>query len=151
LVHSNGTYAFQDYDRTGPLWAGVLATSAPIIAVGRWRGPRALAGLAITVVMALACLLPALLRGGAAPGLAVTPAATASVRVGFLAHGVNWKSAAAVGGSVVAVAIAAAPSGLAIDSTSLRGVGDESNLQILLYLPELDITGLMLAGMIIGA
>src|SRR5699024_12416757 len=31
------------------------------------------------------------------------------------------------------------------------GSGDESNLQILLYLAELDITGLMLAGMIIGA
>ena len=51
----------------------------------------------------------------------------------------------------MAVAIATALSGLAIDSTSLRGLGDESNLQILLYLPELDITGLMLAGMIIGA
>src|SRR5699024_6103345 len=66
-------------------------------------------------------------------------------------HGVNWKSAAAMGGSLVAVAIATALAGLAIDSTSLRGLGDESNLQILLYLPELDITGLMLAGMIIGA
>ncbi len=151
LIHSHGTYAFQDYDRTGPLWAWVLATIVLIIAVGRWRGLRALVGLAITMVMILVFLLPALLRGGSPLWLAVTTAATVILLVVFLVHGVNWKSAAAMGGSLVAVAIATALSGLAIDSTSLRGLGDESNLQILLYLPELDITGLMLAGMIIGA
>ena len=151
LIHSNSTYAFQDYDRTGPLWAWVLATIVLIIAVGRWRGLRALVGLAITMVMILVFLLPALLRGGSPLWLAVTTAATVILLVVFLVHGVNWKSAAAMGGSLVAVAIATALSGLAIDSTSLRGLGDESNLQILLYLPELDITGLMLAGMIIGA
>ena len=36
-------------------------------------------------------------------------------------------------------------------TTGIRGLGDESNLSILLYLPGLNVSGLMLAGMIVGA
>src|SRR5699024_4786024 len=136
LVHSNGTYAFQDYDRTGPLWAWVLATIVLIIAVGRGRGLRALAGLAITMVMIAAVRRHALLRGASPLWLAEATAATVILLLRVLVHGVTWGSAAARGGPLPAVALATALSGLPTASTSLLGLGDESNLQILLYLPE---------------
>lgn len=144
-------FAFQDYDRSMSMWVWLILAVALIVLVGAWRGLRSLVGLAITIAVILIFLLPALVRGGSPVLLALTCGSAVLFLVLFLVHGFSWKSAAAMGGTLISLAFAAVFSYLAVLTTGIRGLGDESNLNILVYMPGINISGLMLAGMIVGA
>ena len=143
-------YTFSDYQRGSTLlvWAVVIALT--IIVFAAWRGVRALVGLVVTFAGIALFLLPSLARGGDALALAIVTGAAILIVVVPLVHGVNWKSASALGGTLIALGIAALLAHVAIDSTDLRGLGSQDNLNILVYLPEVSILGLMLCGFIIG-
>lgn len=144
-------YTFSDYQRGSTLLVWAVVVALTIIVFAAWRGVRALVGLGVTFAGIALFLLPALARGGDALALAIVTGAAILIVVVPLVHGVNWKSASALGGTLIALGIAALLAHVAIDSTNLRGLGSEDNLNILLYLPEVSIIGLMLCGFIIGA
>lgn len=144
-------YAFLDIDRTTAVWMWVAVTALAIVAVAAWRGARAIAGLVLTLAVVGFFLIPALLRGGPPVALSLVTGAVVLFPVMFLVHGVNWKSAAALGGTLTSLAAAAGLAHLAIGGADLRGLADDSNLLIQLYLPAVSVTGLMLAGFIVGA
>ena len=144
-------YAFLDINRTTSVWAWVAVTALAIVVVAAWRGVRAIAGLVLTLAVVGLFLIPALLRGGPPVALSLVTGAVVLFPVMFLVHGVNWKSAAALGGTLTSLAAAAGLAHLAIGGADLRGLADDSNLLIQLYLPAVSVTGLMLAGFIVGA
>lgn len=144
-------YAFQDFQRATALWLWLGAAVLLIVLVGAGRGARALVGLVLTLAAIVVFLIPGLAHGGSPVGLAVTTGAAVLFLVLFLVHGVSWKTASAMGGTLTALGIAALLSSLAVSSTGIRGLGDENNLNILVYMPGISITGLMLAGMIVGS
>lgn len=144
-------YAFLDINRTTSVWAWVAVTALSIVVVAAWRGVRAIAGLVLTLAVVGFFLIPALLRGGPPVALSLVTGAVVLFPVMFLVHGVNWKSAAALGGTLTSLAAAAGLAHLAIGGADLRGLADDSNLLIQLYLPAVSVTGLMLAGFIVGA
>ncbi|WKD59339.1 YibE/F family protein [Corynebacterium caspium] len=150
-INNQTTYGFSDYQR-GPsllLWGLVIALAT--IALAGFRGMRALIGLIIALAVVGFFLIPALIHGGPAVPLAMVSGSAILFLVVLLVHGVNWKSAAALAGTLTALIIAAGLAWLAIDSTKLAGYGDESNLQIILYLPDVSVSSLMLCGFIIGS
>ncbi|CAB0571939.1 YibE/F family protein [Corynebacterium diphtheriae] len=144
-------YSFGDYHRTSSLliWGALIAAS--IVALAATRGLRSLVGLAFTMAVVAMFTLPALLVGASPTGVAIVSGALILIPVLFVVHGLNWKSAAALGGTLLALLIAAGLSYWAIEHNQLRGLGNEDNLQIILYLPGVSVTGLMLCGFIIGA
>ncbi|MBP2331503.1 YibE/F family protein [Corynebacterium freneyi] len=144
-------YAFLDINRATSVWAWVAVTALAIVVVAAWRGVRAIAGLVLTLAVVGFFLIPALLRGGPPVALSLVTGAVVLFPVMFLVHGVNWKSAAALGGTLTSLAAAAGLAHLAIGGADLRGLADDSNLLIQLYLPAVSVTGLMLAGFIVGA
>lgn len=143
-------YAFQDFQRGTPLWIWLAVTLVAVCLVGAWRGVRAVLGLVITLGVIAVFLLPALARGGNPVVLAVTACAAVLYLVLFLVHGMNWKTASSLGGTLVAMLLGTGLAALAIDTSELRGLSDENNFQILLYLPGVEVTGLLLAGFILG-
>ncbi|MEJ4113379.1 YibE/F family protein [Corynebacterium kroppenstedtii] len=144
-------YAFNDYQRKVPVVVWLIVTAIAMVAIGSWRGARSLVGLVITMGIIGVFLLPALLRGGNPLLLAVTSCALIMFAVIYLVHGVSWKSSSALAGTVIALGLAAVMAGWGIDGTRLRGLGEEDNLLIQLYLPDVTVHGLMLAGFIVGA
>ncbi len=148
---SPGLYGFIDFQRSVPLAWWLVAALLLVLLVGAWRGARSILGLAITLAIIVFFLAPALVSGGSPVPLAVTSCTAVLFFVLFLVHGLNWKTASAIGGTVLALALATIVSQVAVDSTGIRGLGDENNLHILRYLPQLNINGLLLAGMIVGA
>lgn len=152
-VDANGelVYTFTDYQRSNTLLIWGLLIAGAIILFAGLRGIRALAGLVITLGVLAIFLLPALVHGGAPLSLAVVAGSTILFLVVLLVHGFNWKSCSALAGTLISLAIAAWLAATAIDTTHLQGLGSEDNLRILLYLPEVSVTGLMLCGFIIGA
>lgn len=145
------TYSFADYDRGRALlvWAAVVV--AAMLLFASRRGLRALVGLVISLGIIVGFLLPALAAGGNPLALAVVTGAAIVLLAVPLVHGLNWKSAAALGGTLVALALAAWVTVLALHTTRVQGLGDEDNLTIIVYLPGVSVTGLLLCGFIIGA
>lgn len=144
-------YGFLDIARGPAMWAWLAATAAGIVLIGAWRGVRAVLGLGLTLAVVGLFLVPALLRGGPPVALATVTGAAAMIPVMLLVHGVNWKTGAALGGTLCSLSAAAGLAHAAIATADVRGLADDSNLLIQLYLPTVSVTGLLLAGFIVGA
>ena len=145
------SYAFADYQRTGnlALWAVIVA--AVIIAFAAWHGVRALIGLALSLGVIFAFLVPALIDAHNPLWSALVACSAIILFAVPLVHGLNWKSASAVGGSLIALILAAALAWAAIDSSQLQGYSSEDNLKLLLYMPNVSIVGVLLCGFVVGA
>src|SRR5918999_6070390 len=64
-------YFFLGYDRRTPLLFLAITFSIVVIALSRWRGLAALAGLAVSLVVLVKFVLPALLEGGEPVAVAI--------------------------------------------------------------------------------
>ena len=150
---SSGTpiYSFNDYARGGSLAFVVAAFVVAIVAVARWRGLRALLGLGIAFGVLIVFTLPALLDGKPAMPVALVSGAAILFAVLYLAHGVNLRTSSALLGTLASMVVAAVLSTVAIDLTQLTGLSEEQNTDVQAYIQHVSITGLLLAGFIIGS
>lgn len=145
------SYGFSDFQRTYPLLLWGLIIAAAIAGFALIRGVRALLGLGITLVVVVLFTVRILLLGASPISAAVVSGAAILLLVVFMVHGFNWKSASALGGTLIALVIAAWLATIAIDNNELRGLGNSDNLSIIVNLPDVSVKGLMLCGFIIGA
>ena len=143
-------YSFFDFQRRTPLLWLVVGFVVVVIVFGRSQGARALLGLAAAGAVLVAFVVPALLRDS--PALPVVLAGTVAIAFAalYLAHGFKLGTTVALGGTLVALAIT---SGLAVavaSATHLTGLADSA--QVLRVTTEaLDLRGLLVAGIVIGA
>jgi uncharacterized membrane protein len=145
------TYGFYDYERGWPLLALALAFAVVIVAVTRWRGLLALVGIVVAFAVLVVFLLPALRDGAPAVPVALVASAAILYAVMYLAHGVNLRTSAALLGTLSSLLLAAGLSWSAIGLAHLTGLSEEENSQVAAYLGHVSITGLLLAGFIIGS
>jgi uncharacterized membrane protein len=145
------SYAFFDYERTWPLVGLAAAFAIVIVAVARWRGLLALVGIVVAFGVLVVFLLPALRDG--APAVPVSLVASAAILyvVIYLAHGVSLRTSAALLGTLMSMLLAALLSWGAIGLTHLTGLSEEQNNEVAAYMGNVSITGLLLAGFIIGS
>lgn len=144
-------YAFYDFERGWPLVALAIAFAVVIVAVARWRGLLALVGIVVAFLVLVVFLLPALRDGAPAVPVALVASAAILYAVIYLAHGVNLRTSAALLGTLSSLLLAAGLSWAAIEFTHLTGLSDEQNSTVSAYLGSVSISGLLLAGFIIGS
>ncbi|OZF04075.1 YibE/F family protein [Rhodococcoides fascians] len=149
----NGTtqYSFNDFARGLPLSIIVGVFAVVICVVARWRGFRALIGLIIAFAVLVGFMLPALLDGAPAIPVALVAGSIILYAVLYLAHGVNLRTSSALLGTLTSMALAAVLSYVAIRMTHLTGLSEEQNTDVQAYIQQVSITGLLLAGFIIGS
>jgi uncharacterized membrane protein len=145
------TYAFYDYERTWPLTALAAVFAIVIVAVARWRGLRALVGIVIAFGVLVVFLLPALRDGAPTVPVALVASAAILYAVIYLAHGVSLRTSAALLGTLASLLLAAVLSWAAIEMVHLTGLSEDQNNEVAAYLGNVSITGLLLAGFIIGS
>ncbi|WP_280835047.1 YibE/F family protein [Mycolicibacterium frederiksbergense] len=145
------SYAFFDYERTWPLIALAAVFAIVIVAVARWRGLRALVGIAVAFAVLMVFLLPALRDGAPALPVALVASAAILYAVIYLAHGVSLRTSAALLGTLTSLLLAAILSWAAIELAHLTGLSEDQNNEVAAYLGNVSITGLLLAGFIIGS
>ncbi|MGU3432692.1 YibE/F family protein [Actinomycetes bacterium M1A6_2h] len=150
---SSGTpqYAFDDYTRGTPLLVVGLIFAVVIVAVARWRGLRALLGIGVALAVLVGFMLPAILAGSSALLVALIGGTVILYCVLYLAHGVNLRTSSALLGTIVSMGLAALLSDLAIRATKVTGFSEEQNTNVQAYIGQVSITGLLLAGFIIGS
>jgi uncharacterized membrane protein len=152
-VDDRGTtsYAFYDFERGWALVGLAIAFAVVIVAVARWRGLLALVGIVVAFLVLVVFLLPALRANAPAVPVALVAAAAILYAVIYLAHGVNLRTSAALLGTLSSLLLAAGLSWGAIQLAQLTGLSDEQNATVSAYLGHVSISGLLLAGFIIGS
>ncbi len=145
------SYAFYDFERGWALVGLAIAFAVVIVAVARWRGLLALFGIVVAFVVLVVFLLPALRDGAPAVPVALVASAAILYAVIYLAHGVSLRTSAALLGTLSSLLLAAGLSWAAIALAHLTGLSDEQNSQVSTYLGSVSISGLLLAGFIIGS
>jgi uncharacterized membrane protein len=142
---------FYDFERSTPLILLVLVFVVAIVVLGRWRGVGALAGLAASLVVIVAFVLPALLEGANAVAVALVASGVIAFIALFLAHGFNLATAAALLASIASLAITAVLAWVFTVTSNLTGLADESIGFLSALGSDINPQGLLLAGVVIGS
>ncbi len=144
-------YQFADFQRRTPLLLLGLLFAAVVVALGRWRGLLALAGLGLSLVTLTVFVLPAILEGRSPIAVALAGSSVIAAAALYLAHGVNERTTVAVLGTLASLALTGALAVLFVGLTELTGLASEEVSFLRVFSGLLDFEGLLLAGIIIGA
>ncbi|MEE6263710.1 YibE/F family protein [Plantactinospora sonchi] len=148
---SVSSYNIADQQRGRPLVWLLAAFAVAIVAFGRLRGLAALAGLAASFGILLTFILPAILEGSPPLLVAVTGAALIMFVVLYLTHGVTTQTSVAVLGTLGSLLLTGVLGTVAIGATHLTGFGSEDATTLSFLDADVDLHGLLLAGIIIGS
>jgi uncharacterized membrane protein len=144
-------YDIADHQRGAPLLLLVAMFAVAIIAFGRWRGVASLAGLAACFTLLLTFVLPGIVSGHPPLLVAVVGAAMVMFLIMYLVHGISVRTSVAVLGTLGALVVTGLLGVFGTGLAHLTGfVGTEERL-LWSFDPNLDLRGVLLAGIIIGS
>jgi hypothetical protein len=144
-------YTLQDFERRQPMLILFGLFVLVVLAFARWRGALSLVGLAISLVIVLLFVVPAILDGKSALLVAVVGAMAVALTTIPLAHGLGAKSLAALLGSAASLILTALLAVLFTNLTHLTGLSSEEAIFLQIGNADVSLQGLLLAGMVIGA
>ncbi|MFV5991760.1 YibE/F family protein [Streptomyces sp. NPDC056231] len=144
-------YSVTDVNRTFPmaLLAGIFALA--VVVVGRMRGLMALVALAVSFAVLTLFILPAILQGSNPLLVAVVGASAIMLIALYMCHGLTARTSVAVIGTLISLLLIGLLGSLFIGWASLTGNTDDSTGLIHGLYPHIDMSGLLLAGVIIGS
>ena len=144
-------YAFADRARKPVLlWLAVVFAVA-VIALGRLRGVAALAGLIVSFVVLLRFVLPAILSGSDPLLVAVVGAAAIAYLAIYLAHGFGPLTTVAMLGTLGALIVTVAFAQLFVSLADFSGFASEEAIFLNVAQGSINLNGLLLGGIVIGA
>ncbi|MEU9819560.1 YibE/F family protein [Pseudonocardia alni] len=148
-----GSYQLVDFQRGAPLGWLAAAFALAVVVLGRLRGFAALVSLALSFVILLWFVLPAILSGGSPLAVAVTGACLIMFVVLYLTHGFTARTSCAVLGTLASLALIGVLGYLFTVTSRLTGLDDTTATLIGTLGPgvPIDPRGLVLAGLVIGA
>ena len=146
-----GQFVVVDHDRGTDLLLMVGLCMIAVIAFGRWRGVTALIGLGVSFAFLLLFIIPAILNGQAPLPVAIVGSTAIMFTVLYLTHGFSVTTSVAVLGTLVSLVVTGLLGALFTATTSLTGFADDETINLAIYNGEIDLRGLLLAGIIIGA
>ncbi|MGW1130525.1 YibE/F family protein [Streptomyces griseoluteus] len=144
-------YAVTDLDRKFPmaLLAGIFAVA--VVVVGRLRGVMALVALAVSFLVLTLFILPAVLQGSNPLLVAVVGSSAIMLIALYMCHGLSARTSVAVLGTLVSLLLIGVLGSQFIGWAALTGNTDDSTGLIHGLYPSIDMSGLLLAGVIIGS
>ncbi|MFJ7151182.1 YibE/F family protein [Streptomyces sp. NPDC100445] len=147
----NLQYSVTDVNRGFPmaLLAGIFAVA--VVVVGRLRGVMALVALAVSFLVLTLFILPAILQGSDPLVVAVVGASAIMLIALYMCHGLSARTSVAVLGTLVSLALIGLLGSIFIGWSALTGNTDDDTGLIHGLYPSIDMSGLLLAGVIIGS
>ncbi|MFE2041739.1 YibE/F family protein [Streptomyces sp. NPDC059477] len=144
-------YSVADVNRQVPmaLLAGIFALA--VVVVGRLRGLMALVALAMSFLILNFFILPAILQGSNPLVVAVVGASAIMLIALYLCHGLSARTSVAVLGTLISLLLIGVLGSLFIGWAALTGNTDDNTGLIHGLYPSIDMSGLLLAGVIIGS
>jgi uncharacterized membrane protein len=144
-------YSFSDFERRQPLVILSIVFAALVLLAARWRGLRALFGLAISLGVVVWFVVPGILEGTSAIAIALVGSLAILLVAVPLAHGLSPKAVAATLGTAAALILTLILAEIATGLANITGFGsDEANF-LQASSGQVSIRGLLLAGIVIGS
>jgi uncharacterized membrane protein len=144
-------YVVTDRQRTTPLVWLLALTGAAVVAFGRLRGISSLIGLAVSFLVLVFFVIPGLLDGSPPLLIAVVGASAIMFAAIFLTHGVTVQTAVAIAGTLASLVLTGVLGVLFTAALHLTGVAGDDDSFLSATLGSVDMRGLLLAGIVIGA
>ncbi|MGW0772945.1 YibE/F family protein [Streptomyces sp. NPDC002835] len=144
-------YSVTDIDRGFPMALLAAIFAVVVVLVGRLRGVMALISLVASFAILTLFILPAILQGSNPLVVAVVGASAIMLIALYLCHGVTARTSVAVLGTLISLLLIGLLGSLFIGWASLSGNTDDNTGLIHGLYPEIDMSGLLLAGVIIGS
>ena len=144
-------YSVTDVNRKLPiaLLAGIFALA--VVVVGRMRGVMALIALAVSFLILTFFILPAVLQGSNPLVVAVVGASAIMLIALYMCHGLSARTSVAVLGTLLSLLLIGLLGSQFIGWAALTGNTDDNTGLIHGLYPTIDMSGLLLAGVIIGS
>jgi uncharacterized membrane protein len=144
-------YYFNDFQRRTPLLllGGLFAVA--VLALGRLQGLRALVALGVTGVVMVAFMFPSILDGHDPTAVALVGAAVIAIVALYLTHGITEMITVALLGTFVALGLTAVLAALFSNLAHFTGFASEDAFYLTIASADVDVRGLVLAGIIIGS
>ncbi|MEV5441654.1 YibE/F family protein [Streptomyces sp. NPDC052644] len=144
-------YSVTDVNRKFPLLLLSVIFALAVVAVGRLRGLMALIALGTSFVFLTFFILPAILQGSNPLIVAVVGSSAIMLIALYLSHGLSARTSVAVLGTLISLLIIGLLGSLFIGWAMLSGNTDDYTGLIHGLYPNIDMSGLLLAGVIIGS
>jgi uncharacterized membrane protein len=144
-------YELIDVQRAWPLLALAITFALAVVALSRWRGLAALASLTLSVVILIVFVVPALLNGE--PPLAVAVVGASAIMIGtlYLSHGISLRTSVALLGTLISLSLTGLLGLMFTTVGRFTGLAGESERYLATMGESIDLRGLLLAGLVIGA
>ncbi|UNO40909.1 YibE/F family protein [Streptomyces sp. MST-110588] len=144
-------YSVTDVDRTPPMWVLASIFAGAVVVVGRLRGVLALVALVTGFGVLTLFILPAILQGSDPLAVAVVGGSAIMLIALYMCHGLTARTSVAVLGTLASLLLIGLLGSWFIDWAHLTGnTDDQTGLVHGLY-PDIEVRGLLLAGIIIGS
>jgi len=146
------TVYFVDFVRASSLLWLTLIFVAVILTISRWKGLRSLLSLGFSLLVIIGYIIPHILAGEDPLWVSIIGSVILLGVTLYLTYGWNLKTHAAVVSMILVLLITGTLAGLFVFLTRLTGSGDENALFLIQMLnTQINLRGLLLGGMIIGA
>lgn len=145
-------YAFSDRNRKPVLFWLAVVFAVAVAALGRLRGLAALAGLAVSFVLLLRFVLPAILDGQNPLLVAVVGSAAIAFLAIYVAHGFGPLTTVALLGTLGALLVTVAAAEVFVNLADFSGFASEEAIFLnVAQRGTINLNGLLLGGIVIGA
>ena len=144
-------YAFVDFQRHTPLLALAGLFVLSVLLLSRFQGLRAIVGALISVTVLVVFLLPALLEGNSPLLAALVAASVIAFLAIYATHGLNDRSTVALLGTLTSLALVGLLSVVFVELADFTGLVTKEGTVLQITAAQVDLTGLLLAGIVIGA
>ncbi|HYN37424.1 MAG TPA: YibE/F family protein [Actinomycetota bacterium] len=144
-------YSFADFRRGVPLLILGALFAVVVVALSRWKGLAALVGLAISLLILSRFVLPAILEGSNPVVVVITGGALIMFVTLYLAHGFNALTSTALLGTLVSLVLTGFLAFLFVEIGNFTGLASEEALFLQFSADQVNLKGLLLGGIIIGA
>ena len=144
-------YRFLDRDRGTVLVVLTAVFALAVVALSRLRGLAALAGLAVSIGVLLAFVIPAIIDGRNPLAVAIVGSAAVAFLALYLSHGFSTLTTVALLGTLAALGLTAILANVFAGLAELSGFASEEALVVQLGAARVDLAGIILGGVVIGA
>ena len=150
-IEGQTQYTFDDLQRGFPLTLLVIIFVVVVIALSRWRGVAALAALAVTILVLLRFIVPAILEGSDPLVVSIVGASVIMFAALYMSHGLSVTTTTAVLGTLASLAITGALALIFVGLGKFTGLASEEAAVLQISADQINLNGLLLGGVIIGA
>ncbi len=144
-------YSVVDFERRAPMLWLAIAFVLLVLLFGRLRGALSLIGLAASLGVVLVFIVPAIIDGSPPLPVALVGSMAVMLVTISLAHGLGPKSLAAILGTTFSLILVGVLAVVFTGLTNLTGFSSEEATLLAVGNSDISISGLLVAGIIIGA